>query len=184
MLYTQELTRTHEEQHQAHKARQARILGAGKPEPVKAPIKKTAENTADKELIAQLLGQVSYLQSLVKELQALNVPAPQSHNQQPQSRTITMADIKQHVANHFQLPLADLISCRRDNAVIRPRQIAMYLCRKLTLHSTPEIGRHFGRRDHTTVLNAWARIESIMAQEPEFRAEVERLGFELRASVQ
>ena len=66
-------------------------------------------------------------------------------------------------------------SARRSVAIARPRQIAMYLAKRLTSKSLPEIGRKFGGKDHTTVMHAVKRIEEIARQDQEFADEVELL---------
>ena len=58
---------------------------------------------------------------------------------------------------------------------MRPRQIGMYLAKSLTARSLPEIGRRFGGRDHTTVLHAIRKIESLLAEDPTMKEEVEVL---------
>ncbi len=70
-----------------------------------------------------------------------------------------IAEIQQAVANHFGTPLIDMRSDRRSARLARPRQLAMYLARQLTPHSLPSIGRHFGNRDHTTVMHAVRVVE-------------------------
>jgi chromosomal replication initiator protein len=62
------------------------------------------------------------------------------------------------VADSFGITLVDLCSQKRSQAIVHPRQIAMYLARELTDASLPRIGQHFGGRDHTTVLYAINRI--------------------------
>jgi len=59
--------------------------------------------------------------------------------------------------------------------VARPRQVAMYLAKKLTPRSLPEIGRRFGGRDHTTVMHAVKRIEELRASDREIDADVTAL---------
>jgi chromosomal replication initiator protein len=59
--------------------------------------------------------------------------------------------------------------------VVRPRQIAMYLAKTLTLRSLPEIGRRFGGRDHTTVLHAVRKIENLVGNDTTTADEVELL---------
>ena len=79
--------------------------------------------------------------------------------------------IQQAVLRHFPgVTINDLLSARRDNAVIEPRQIAMYLCKALTTRSTTEIGRRFGGRDHTTVIHACKKIAARVAQFDHFAA--------------
>jgi chromosomal replication initiator protein len=69
----------------------------------------------------------------------------------------------------------DFHSPQRARRVARPRQVAMYLSRKLTTRSLPEIGRRFGGRDHTTVLHACRRIEALIGEDALFRQEVDFL---------
>lgn len=71
---------------------------------------------------------------------------------------VTPPRIQQTVAEHFGLKPSELRSKRRQRAIVFPRQVAMFLCRELTDASLPEIGRHFGGRDHTTVLHSCAKI--------------------------
>jgi hypothetical protein len=61
-------------------------------------------------------------------------------------------DIQWAVADYFKIDATDLLSQRRTLKIVRPRQIAYYLCKKLTIKSLPEIGRRFGR-DHTSILH-------------------------------
>jgi chromosomal replication initiator protein len=76
-------------------------------------------------------------------------------------RRVTIDEIQKLVSTHFDLKPVDLISARRARAVARPRQIAMYLAKRLTTRSLPEIGRKFGGRDHSTVIHAVRRIEEL-----------------------
>lgn len=88
-------------------------------------------------------------------------------------RRVTIDEIQRKVAEHYNLKLADLFSERRARAVARPRQVAMYLCKKLTPRSLPEIGRKFGGRDHTTVMHAVKKIEELMQEDGSFKDEVD-----------
>ena len=76
-------------------------------------------------------------------------------------RRVTIDEIQKLVSQHFELKPLDLISARRARAVARPRQIAMYLAKRLTTRSLPEIGRKFGGRDHSTVIHAVRRVEQL-----------------------
>ncbi|WP_294339559.1 chromosomal replication initiator protein DnaA [uncultured Sphingomonas sp.] len=76
-------------------------------------------------------------------------------------RRVTIDEIQKAVSTHFDLKTIDLLSARRAVAVARPRQIAMYLAKRLTTRSLPEIGRKFGNRDHSTVIHAVRRIEEL-----------------------
>ena len=76
-------------------------------------------------------------------------------------RRVTIDEIQKLVSQHFELKPLDLVSARRARAVARPRQIAMYLAKRLTTRSLPEIGRKFGGRDHSTVIHAVKKVESL-----------------------
>ena len=90
-------------------------------------------------------------------------------------RRITIDDIQKKVSAHFNIKVADMHSARRSVAIARPRQIAMYLAKKLTSKSLPEIGRKFGGKDHTTVMHAVKRIEELCNKDSEFAEDVELL---------
>jgi chromosomal replication initiator protein len=79
------------------------------------------------------------------------------------------------VARQYNVSRADLLSSRRTANVVRPRQIAMYLAKTLTLRSLPEIGRRFGGRDHTTVLHAVRKIETLAGNDSALAEEIELL---------
>jgi chromosomal replication initiator protein len=87
-------------------------------------------------------------------------------------KKLTIDEIQRKVAEHYRLKLPDLLSARRAREVARPRQVAMYLAKKLTARSLPEIGRRFGGRDHTTVMHAVKRIEELRAQDRELDNDV------------
>ena len=71
-----------------------------------------------------------------------------------QIKVITVDKIQNVVSNYFNIPLSDMLSQRRSRPLARPRQIAMFLAKKLTSRSLPEIGRRFANLDHTTVIHA------------------------------
>lgn len=83
-----------------------------------------------------------------------------------EQREVSVERIQQLVADHYGVRVADLKSKRRTAAISTPRQVAMYLCRTLTSHSLPEIGRLFGGRDHTTVLHGCRKIGDLKEQDP------------------
>jgi chromosomal replication initiator protein len=90
-------------------------------------------------------------------------------------RRIRVEDILRVVSKHYGVSRADLLSSRRTANVVRPRQIAMYLAKTLTLRSLPEIGRRFGGRDHTTVLHAVRKIEGLVKGDKNLADEIEVL---------
>ena len=94
-------------------------------------------------------------------------------NREP--KRIKIEDIQKLVASRYNVSRSDILSERRTAAVVKPRQIAMYLSKVLTLRSLPEIGRRFGGRDHTTVLHAVRKIEKQIGDDPVLGDEVELL---------
>lgn len=90
-------------------------------------------------------------------------------------RRISIEDIQKQVANHYNIKVSDMHSARRSRVVARPRQVAMYLSKKFTSKSLPEIGRRFGGKDHTTVMHAVKRVEELMAADHEFSQDLEML---------
>ncbi len=91
----------------------------------------------------------------------------------PRSRSI--AEIQAAACEHFDLSPEELLSPARTQRIAWPRQVAMYLARELTDESLPAIGRHFGGRDHTTVLHAWRRTAARVANDEVSRQAVESL---------
>ena len=90
-------------------------------------------------------------------------------------KKLTIDDIMKTTCEHYNLRMSDMTSARRSRTVARPRQMAMYLAKKLTPRSYPEIGRMFGGRDHTTVLYAVRKIEELIAAEPQIAEDAELL---------
>jgi hypothetical protein len=73
----------------------------------------------------------------------------------------SIRDIQRKVCEHYGVTLIDILSRRRTADIVRPRQIAMYLCKKFTLHSLPQIGHRFGGKDHTTVLHSVQKMDHL-----------------------
>lgn len=90
-------------------------------------------------------------------------------------KRVKIEDIQRIVARQYNVSRSDLLSSRRTANVVRPRQIAMYLAKTLTLRSLPEIGRRFGGRDHTTVLHAVRKIENLVGNDKTLAEEIEAL---------
>ena len=96
-------------------------------------------------------------------------------------RKITIDEIQRRVAEHYNIRLADLVGPKRVRPVARPRQVAMFLCKRLTTRSLPEIGRRFGGRDHTTVMHAIRRVEELSLGDSQLADDVEMLRRSLEA---
>jgi chromosomal replication initiator protein len=90
-------------------------------------------------------------------------------------KRVKIEDIQKLVASHYSVSRADILSSRRTAAVVKPRQVAMFLAKVLTPRSLPEIGRRFGGRDHTTVLHAVRKIEALLQSDPSLRDTLELL---------
>src|SRR3954451_1493444 len=95
-------------------------------------------------------------------------------------KRVKIEDIQRIVARQYNVSRSDLLSSRRTANVVRPRQIAMYLAKTLTLRSLPEIGRRFGGRDHTTVLHAVRKIEGLVGNDAMLADEIEVLKRQLQ----
>jgi chromosomal replication initiator protein len=90
-------------------------------------------------------------------------------------RRVTIQEIQKRVAEHWSIRVTEMSSARRSRNIARPRQVAMYLAKQLTQKSLPDIGRHFGDRDHTTVMHAVTRVTALMATDAAFAEDVELL---------
>lgn len=115
--------------------------------------------TGEKQVTPEIMEQVVW-----KSLAASMLP-----------QRVRVEDIIRFVAKHYNISRTDLLSHRRTRHISRPRQIAMYLAKVLTMKSLPEIGRRFGGRDHTTVLHAVRKVEGLMQSDAAFSDEIENL---------
>ena len=93
----------------------------------------------------------------------------------PLPRKITIETIQKVVASHYGVEINDLLSKKRNKQIVVPRQVAMYLCRKLTDASYPQIGDQFGGKDHTTVIHAHDKIENEIKVDQELAVTIEVL---------
>ncbi|MCH7629484.1 MULTISPECIES: chromosomal replication initiator protein DnaA [Novosphingobium] len=90
-------------------------------------------------------------------------------------RRITIDEIQRTVCQFYRVDRTEMASKRRARAVVRPRQVAMYLAKVLTPRSYPEIGRKFGGRDHSTVIHAVRLIEELRARDADMDGDVRTL---------
>jgi len=121
---------------------------------------------------SKLTGQPVTLEMAEREVRDLIRP------QEP--KRVKIEDIQRVVARQYNVSRSDLLSSRRTANVVRPRQVAMYLAKTLTLRSLPEIGRRFGGRDHTTVLHAVRKIEGLVGNDMALAEEIEILKRQLQ----
>ncbi len=92
-----------------------------------------------------------------------------------QIRVITVDKIQNVVSNYFNISLSEMLSQRRSRPLARPRQVAMYLAKKMTSRSLPEIGRRFANRDHTTVIHAVKTITRLSEQDDEMKKNLNQI---------
>ncbi len=89
-----------------------------------------------------------------------------------QIRVVTVDKIQNVVSNYYNISLSEMLSQRRSRPLARPRQIAMFLAKKMTTRSLPEIGRRFANRDHTTVIHAVKTISRLSEQDDEMKKNI------------
>jgi chromosomal replication initiator protein len=90
-------------------------------------------------------------------------------------RVITLEAVQEVVATKFHIKVSEMKSKRRTKALVYPRQVAMYLARDITQQSYPEIARHFGGKDHTTIMHACRQIEKAKENNPGLQRTLEEL---------
>jgi chromosomal replication initiator protein len=91
------------------------------------------------------------------------------------NKEITIEKIQKKVADQFQIKVTELKSSKRLKNIVFPRQIAMYICRKLTNLSYPEIGSKFGGKDHSTIIHAVKKIDKLMAEDIQMKIMIEKI---------
>jgi len=97
------------------------------------------------------------------------------------SRKVTPNDIITKISDLYNVSVEDIISKSRQSKIVTPRFVAMYLTRKLTDMTTTDIGKQFGHRDHSTVVNAINKIDEDIKNNPDFKEQIEELKMELRS---
>jgi hypothetical protein len=160
-----------EELHQKHKERVARIASrAFVPPP---PPRSLPPAPEPKEELPQV-----FLEWATHE-RAWEIELLQCGDYERPTRTPTIREVQDVVCKHYGVSRADMLSARRTQDMVFPRHVAIYLCRTLTPHALPKIGRQFGGRDHTTILHAFRRVGDIIAKDNKLREVVETLAYRL-----
>jgi chromosomal replication initiation ATPase DnaA len=165
-------TETQRQFHENRKARLARFARAAaiatmkltKPVVAVARTSATAEAETKAEPVDWLF-QIEYAWAL--EMMGIEI---QDRWMMPE--TLRVEDIQRVTARHFDLPRIELLSERRNADVVKPRQIAMYFAKRMTLRSYQDIGRRFGGRDHSTVLHAVRNVAKRCRNEPDYAHDV------------
>ena len=91
------------------------------------------------------------------------------------SNSITLDHIIKIVAEYFFVSVSDILSSKRSKDIVYPRQVVMYLCRTLTDVSYGVIGKSLGKRDHTTVLHGYEKIQNLIETDPKVKKDIEEL---------
>jgi chromosomal replication initiator protein len=91
------------------------------------------------------------------------------------SGTLTMEKIARQVAAHYRLTVEEIKEKNNSRQIAVPRQVAMYLCKRLTKHSFPEIGREFSGKHHTTVMHSYEKIGNLLKTDKELHNTVSEL---------
>lgn len=89
--------------------------------------------------------------------------------------TISIEEIQRIVAEFYKIRITDIKSSSRAKPIVVPRQIAMYLIKKFLDKSLVEIGKSFGGKDHTTVINSLNKIEGLLQKDPQFKNDIDDL---------
>lgn len=95
--------------------------------------------------------------------------------ERPEPNRVFIRNVIKVVCDYYDLSRDEILSRRRSLYIVRPRQIAIYLARKLTKSSLPEIGNKFGGLDHTTCLHATRKVEELVESDPEIFEAIEFL---------
>lgn len=156
------------EYHEAHKARLLR-LGVG-------PCRKPPEPTINPE-IESLRAENEWLKAQLEEARkSVTEPPPVPPVQRPRPiGNLTIDYIIRTVARFYGVRPAEITSARRTMDIMKPRQVTMFLCRKLTGKSLPIIGKMCGDRDHTTIMHAWRKIEKLRHEDDDLRDELSKI---------
>lgn len=132
------------------------------------------EDASPRDLIGIFTKLATYA-DLTKKPVTLEVAEETLGQRNVMGKKTSIEDIQKKTAEFYKLDMRDFHSPQRTRRVARPRQVAMYLARELTMRSLPEIGKRFGGRDHTTVLHACRRVAALCAEDPLFKQEVDFL---------
>lgn len=98
----------------------------------------------------------------------------------PQNQVIPIERIQSEVGNFYGVSLKELKGAKRVQHIVHARQVAMYLARELTDNSLPKIGKEFGNRDHTTVMHAYNKIKTMLAEDDNLEIELTTIKNKIR----
>jgi chromosomal replication initiator protein len=121
-----------------------------------------------RELEGSLIRLIAYASLTGRELSVDLAQEVLRNVKDHEEKAITIDHIQKFVSDYYQLRLADLKSRNNSKSIAMPRQVAMYLCKKLTHASLPEIGRSFGGKHHSTVIHSIRKVEALRKEEAQF----------------
>jgi chromosomal replication initiator protein len=149
--------------------RKAEALGVIVPDDVSLFIAGRVKNNV-RELEGSLVRIVA-ISSLrgVPITKALAQDAIRNITSEAEANVITIQKVQRAVADSYRLRVDELVSKSNARRFALPRQVAMYLCKQLTKHSYPEIGRAFGGKHHTTVIHSFEKIQSLMTHDQQIQ---------------
>ncbi len=130
--------------------------------------------------LMRLLTRVSFAPDMPVTLESVDDILHPVFEEEQSARQITVDEIQKKVAEYFNLRLSDLLSNKRPKSIAEPRMVAMYLARKLTANSFPQIGSAFGR-NHATIMNAWSKVPELCTRDEELRRAVAVLERQLQS---
>lgn len=139
------------------------------PEPVPQPLPEESAADEREQRLTAIEDELHRLRNLVKR------EITEEAEIAPRDPSPPVPVIIRAVSAYYRVAVCDLKSARRTASVVRPRQVAMYLAKTLTLRSLPDIGRRFGGRDHTTVLHGVRKIEALRKVDDTLAADIERI---------
>ncbi len=151
--------------------RKSQAEGVRLPDEVSLYIAKNVKSNI-RELEGSLVRIMAYAHLTKREINLALAEEVLKELRDDDARAITMPSIQKAVADYYNVHVEDLKSRARNRGVVVPRQVAMYLCRRHTHKSFPEIGEAFGGKDHTTVIHAVDKVERRIKVEEQLRKQV------------
>jgi chromosomal replication initiator protein len=130
-----------------------------------------------KKSIRELEGNLKKIK-MYSELQGLNINLELARRvlaHHENTVTISIEEIQRIVSEHFKIRISDLKSTSRAKPIVVPRQIAMYLIKKFLDKSLVDIGKAFGGKDHTTVINSIDKVENLQNTDAQFKNNIDEL---------
>jgi chromosomal replication initiator protein len=147
--------------------KKAEIEGLPLPDPVAMYIATRIKSNI-RELEGSLIRLIAYASLTGRELSVELAQEVLRNVLDTDERALTIDIIQKHVADHFQLRVAELKARNNSKSIAMPRQIAMYLCKSLTRASLPEIGKSFGGKHHSTVIHSIRKVDELRKRDGEF----------------